>query len=113
MAEYRSFAGFVQFDPADREVGDQSVRNVRIQAVNTDKYVDITVWPSHASTPIVKGDFVIAQGTYTTRESGGKLYHNLNGSQLVVIPSDAGSDEAPAVKVKATKASTKTDEDLF
>lgn len=118
MSVYRSFAGFVQFDPSERQVGENTVRNVRIQAVNTDKIVDVTLWDSHDDIVVNKNDFIFVQGKFTTRESGDNTYYNLSASQLIVlagpVSTTAPAPKAPKAPVHAPKAKVvKPEADLF
>lgn len=91
---YRPAAGFIQFDPRDREVAGKAVRDITIRplgAKDPDLYIRGTVWPSHRKVELAKGDFVVMEGQYTTRkgerDDGTEVvYHNISVSSLVVIP---------------------------
>lgn len=110
--EYRSAAGFVQFDPKVREVAGKSVRDVTIRPVGSANYVRVTVWPSHRAIEINRGDFLAVDGQYSRREvvgdDGSKtVYHNLSASMLAVL------QQAPQERdnVATSPASTEDDGD--
>lgn len=85
MPSYNTVAGFVQFDVNEREAAGQTVRDVVIQAVGSGgQNVKITVWPEFASAAIAKGDYVAAQGKFTSEKVGDKTYNNLSASSLYV-----------------------------
>ena len=114
--EFIAVAGIVQFDPRDRTTtSGMEVRDVQIRTVGSSKRVSITVWPSHANVPINKGDFIVADGTYTQNQRQNQqgemvTYHNLSATAIVRIPGDA-AEEAPAPK-KAKAAAKPKDADV-
>lgn len=86
MAVYNTIAGFVQFDPNERDVNGQSVRDIVVQSVGSGgKNVRITLWPEFGNTSVKKGDFVAAQGKFTEANVSGKTYYNLSAGDLVVL----------------------------
>lgn len=98
MAEYKAFAGFIQFDPNERETpSEQKLRDVVIQPIGYGAKeipsVRVTIWPEFGAVNLSKGDFIAVQGKFTTANVKGKTYFNLSASQLVVI---AASEKAEA-----------------
>lgn len=101
--EYRTVVGVVQFDPKDGEAAGQAVRNIvvkqtgfGIQAVN----VYATLWPKHDGVAVERGDFVVLEGSYTSRQGTNKqtgedvTYHNISTTRIKVLGQlDEGSDE--------------------
>jgi hypothetical protein len=105
--EYRSAAGFVQFDPRPREAAGKPVRDILIRAVGDHKQYSVTVWPSHGHIDIKKGDFVVVDGEYNARPAQTKTgeqvtYHNLSATYLIHFPAN-GTSEAPPAKQRASK----------
>lgn len=98
---YASFIGFVQFDPQTREVGEQTVRNVTIRTLNSNKNVYCTLWPSHAKSNVIKGDLIAVEGKYQKRISNGNEYHNLDVSLLHNLGAGTrGNRPEPSAKSK-------------
>lgn len=98
MAEYKAFAGFIQFDPNERETpGGQKLRDVVIQPIGYGAKeipsVRVTIWPEFDGVELAKGDFIATQGKFTTANVKGKTYFNLSASQVAVI---AAADKADA-----------------
>ena len=105
--EYRSAAGFIQFDPRSREAGGKPVRDILIRAVGDHKQYSVTVWPSHANVDLKKGDFVVVDGEYNARLTQNKTgesvtYHNLSATYLIHFPASGASETVPA-KQRASK----------
>ena len=93
---YKDVAGFVQFDVDTADDAGKTVRRVTIRQVGaTGGLVSLTVWPSHADVPIEKGDFVAAEGAYSTNtkdtEAGPRTYHNLSVVNIVRWPGNRGT----------------------
>lgn len=91
MSEYAVVAGFVQFDPRKREVNGKTVTDVTIKAVGSQKLISITIWPEFGDVAIEKGDFLAADGKFSTSLGQGKdgaqrEYINLSPSALGVTP---------------------------
>ena len=96
MPVYKTIAGFVQFDPNERELpSKQKVRDVVIRPIASGDApnVRITVWPEHGAVALEKGHFVVAQGKFTESSVGGKTYYNLSASDLVVLTPVAKSTD--------------------
>jgi hypothetical protein len=101
--QYRTVAGVVQFEVKEGEAAGQTVRDLVIkqvgfgaQAVN----VYATLWPKHAAVEVERGDFVVAEGSYTSRDGNNKqtgdpvTYHNLSVFRFKNFGGlDEGSDE--------------------
>lgn len=65
---YAGASGHVQFDPREREVNGKKVVDVVIRAHGSQKLIDVTIWPEFQLTqPVKKGDFISADGGFTTR----------------------------------------------
>jgi hypothetical protein len=82
VAEYRTVAGFVQFDPNVREVNGKNIQDALIQNISKNLDIRVSVWPEQQVGDIEKGDFLVAQGKYEEREAKGKTYRNLTASKL-------------------------------
>lgn len=97
MSEYITIAGIVQFDPRTRKAGDKDVRDVLIRAIGDNKNYSITIWPEKANIPINKGDFLVADGKYSSSVGQNKngeqvTYHNLSANTIFRL---GGSDDMP------------------
>ena len=104
MSEYITVAGIVQFDPRQRQAGDKQVRDVVVRAIGSNKNFSITIWPEKGNVVISKGDFLIADGKYSSSVGQNKAgeqvtYHNLSANTIICIAGDAAS--APASKPAA------------
>lgn len=105
--EYRSVAGVVTFDPQEREVAGKTIQSVTIRpmALGNAPLVNLTVWPENRIT-VKRGDFILANGKYTTREgqtSDGdpRTYHDISVYSVVVLPAgEAVAASKPAAKGK-------------
>lgn len=113
MSDYAAAAGFIQFDPKDREVNGQEVKDIVIRAVGSQRRVYITVWPDHESSfdLLEKGAFVAADGKFAIRtkedEDGESVdYANLSAGHLVVIAA-APKKEREVVNKKKSSSSSK------
>ena len=106
MSEYVTIAGIVQFDPRVRQAGDKEVRDVLVRAIGSNKNFSVTVWPEKAGIPINKGDFLVADGKYTSSVRQNKqgeqvTYHNLSATTIIRLAGEAGT-AAPAAAPTAT-----------
>jgi hypothetical protein len=89
--EYAVAAGIIQFDPIEREAAGQDIRDITIKAIGSQKLIKVTLWPEFEGTDVKKGDFVVADGKFTTslgqaKDGSQREYLNLSASQLVVVP---------------------------
>lgn len=85
--EYRTVAGFVQFDPETAEVNNQELRRLVVQATGSEgSNVTVSLWPEWADVEVNKGDFIVANGKFEAREGKDKVFLNLTAYRLVVIP---------------------------
>jgi len=103
MSEYITIAGIVQFDPRTRQAGDKEVRDVVIRAIGSNKNFSITIWPEKSGIPVNKGDFLIADGKYTSsvgqNKSGEQVtYHNLSATTIIRLPGEDATPMASASK---------------
>jgi hypothetical protein len=65
--QYVSVAGFVQFDPNEREANGKKVTEFFIKTLGGDgKNVRVTLWPEIQAEAPKKGDFVAVDGKYST-----------------------------------------------
>ena len=111
MPDYATVAGFVQFDPNEREVNGQQVKDVTVRAVGTQKYVKITVWSDFAEhfPALERGVFIVADGKFSTNEGQDKsgkpvTYLNLSATNLVILPSAARAERDVVSKGSSEKA---------
>lgn len=102
-AVYRSFIGFVKFDPRDGTAGDKEVRSFVVRNVGVkDQAIDVrcTLWPSHEDVELAKGDVVLVEGKFTVNKAKDKdgvlqTYFNLSVSNILVLGSaEAGTEKA-------------------
>jgi hypothetical protein len=119
--QYRTVVGVVQFDPKDGEAAGQDIRNIVVkqtgfgaQAVN----VYATLWPKHASLAVERGDFVVLEGSYTSRSGQNKTtgedvtYHNVSVTRIAVLGQlDEGSDEEVVNSSSGSDDTDPVDED--
>lgn len=97
-AVYRSFIGFVKFDPRDGEAAGQDIRSFVIREVGVkDQAIDVraTLWPSHAHVELAQGDLVAVEGKFSPNKAKNKdgdivTYFNLSVSRIVTL--GAGDD---------------------
>lgn len=113
--EYLTVAGIVQYDPANRDVNGKAVRDVVVKSIGQNKKVGITIWPDYAHIPINKGDFICADGAYSSRTGQDKegnqvTYYNLSANVLFVAPSAAKAGTAPVAA--AAPAAAPADDNL-
>jgi hypothetical protein len=97
--EYLTVAGLVQFDPRSRDAGGKQVRDVVIKSIGGNKQISITIWPDFAHVPVNKGDFIVADGSYTSKVAQDKegkevTYHNLSANVLFVAASAQKAGQA-------------------
>lgn len=79
MAEklYVAQAGFVQFDPQERDANGQKLVDFTIKCVGKPVNVRVTLWPElEAGFGVKKGDFVAVEGTFQT-----STYQDSEGTQ--------------------------------
>ena len=75
--QYVSVAGFVQFDPNEREANGKKVTEFFLKSLGGDgKNVRVTLWPEIKAETPQKGDFVAVDGKYST-----STYQAQDGSQ--------------------------------
>lgn len=99
MSEYITIAGIVQFDPRQRQAGGKQVRDVLIRAIGDNRNYSITVWPEKGDIPISKGDFLVADGKYSSsvgqnKEGAQVTYHNLSATTIFRFAGNA-TEAAP------------------
>lgn len=112
---YRSFIGFVKFDPRDGEAGGKQIRSFVIRNVGVkEQAMDVraTLWPSHDHVELAQGDLVAVEGKFNvnkTKKDGEPItYFNLSVSNIVVLgEGDRGVREETA----NTGSSSDTDND--
>lgn len=97
MATYKPFLGFVQFDPNEREVNGQDIRDVVIKPIgyagDDVPNIRVTLWPEFKDVILGQGDLLAVDGKYTTPNIKGKVYHNLSATSVVVLPAAAKSTD--------------------
>jgi hypothetical protein len=105
MSDYITVAGIIQFDPRERSAAGKDVRDVAVRAIGNNKMVNITVWPENNDVPLNKGDFIVADGKFTSSPGQNKAgeavtYNNLSAT---VIYNLTGSVSAQPKKKAADK----------
>jgi hypothetical protein len=112
MAEksFQTVAGIVQQFPdqdvvAEKEAGDQVVREFTIKSITTNKLGRVTLWPNIAPDAVIeKGAFVSIDATVEVNGD----YVNITARELVVVnplPNEDRDDE-PAQKKTVRKKDT-------
>ena len=96
---YRSFTGFVKFDPREGEAAGKDIRSFVFRATGVkEQAMDIraTLWPSHEHVALEQDDFVAVEGKFTvnkTKKDGKPVtYFNLSVSKIVVLGKGDGGD---------------------
>jgi hypothetical protein len=107
MSEYITIAGIVQFDPRTRQAGDKQVRDVVIRAIGSNKNFSVTVWPEKGNITINKGDFLVADGKYSSSAGQNKAgeqvtYHNLSATTIIRLAGDATASAPTQTPVAAS-----------
>lgn len=87
---YRTFSGFVKFEPREGEAGGKNIRSIVIrQGGIKEQAIDVraTLWPSHDDVDVEQGDFVVMEGKFTVNkgEKDGEpvTYFNLSVSSIL------------------------------
>lgn len=66
-SDYVSVAGFVQFDPNEKEANGKTVTEFFVKTLGGDgKNVRVTLWPEIEAEAPAKGDFVAVDGKFST-----------------------------------------------
>lgn len=116
--KYRTFIGIVAFDPDEREVAGQTVRNVVLNQTGLKEQaqrISATLWPSHAGVKVGKGDVVILEGKYSTNQgkdgSGNpRTFHNVGVSRILVL---GKADEGVKTETTGGSSDDGDDEDAW
>lgn len=103
--QYKTVAGFVQFDPNERESNGKTLQDALIQNVSQNIDVRVTIWPE-LGVKVKKGDFIAASGKYSERDTNGRTYRNLSAKNIVVL---AGTEAAKTVVNSLDKPATVDD----
>lgn len=87
---YRSFSGFVKFEPKDGEAAGKDIRSFVIRNIGIkEQAIDVrcTLWPSHGHVEVAQGDFVKVEGKFSVnkKDKDGEtvVYHNLSVSRIL------------------------------
>lgn len=114
---YRSFAGFVKFDPRDGEAAGKDVRSFVFRATGVkDQAMDIraTLWPSHEHVELEQDDFVAVEGKFsvnkTKKDDKPVTYYNLSVSKIVVLGKGDGGVQEDSVN---TDSDTEDDDEAY
>lgn len=88
---YRTFTGFVKFDPRESEAGGKDVRNFVLRGTGVkEQAIDVraTLWPSHDDVELSQGDLVTIEGKFSVnkqkKDGETVVYHNLSVSNILV-----------------------------
>jgi hypothetical protein len=96
-AIYRTFIGFVKFEPKEAEAGGKQVRQIVLREAGIkEQALDVraTLWPSHENVAVEQGDAVLVEGKFTVNKAEDKTYFNLSVSRIVNLgPGDPGERE--------------------
>jgi len=118
---YRTVVGIVQFDPREAEAAGQDIVKVRITEVGFREQavaVDLTLWPSHASVKLAKGDVIIAEGPYNQKkvkndDGQERTFHNLSVTRIAVLGSAFEGTKAEVENAVVEEEDAVTDEIPF
>jgi hypothetical protein len=107
MSDYITVAGIVQFDPRTRQAGDKQVRDVAIRSIADQKMYNVTLWPEKSNVAVTKGDFIVADGKYSSSVGQNKAgeqvtWHNLSANTFHNLVSGAAAPSESAAKPAAT-----------
>jgi len=107
--EFKSVAGFIQFDPEEREVNGQPIRDVTIRALGSEgPYIKITVWEEFGDIELYRGQFLAVDGPFEARVVPNKqgvstTYLNMSAKSIVVLEPVARGEASVVTKKKGTK----------
>lgn len=103
-AEYRTVAGFVQFDVETTEANNQQIRRIVVQSTGSEgSNVTVTLWPEWDDVEVNRGDFVVANGKFEVRPSNkdDRVFLNMTAARLIVLPSAEKQDTGTTKKEKS------------
>lgn len=117
MDEYITVAGIIQFEPRTRTAGGKEVRDVAVKALGNNKLVNITVWPEK-TTPLNKGDFIVADGKFTTstrqnKDGEQQTYYNLSANTLINFGGETGVSAPSSAPTSKKQDEPSTDDFPF
>lgn len=111
---YRSFLGFVKFEPREGEAAGQDVRNFVFRATGVkEQAVDIraTLWPSHEDVELEQGDAVLVEGKFSvnksTKDGEETTFFNLSVSSILNLGQGNKGVRTETENTGAKKKSTK------
>ena len=86
-------AGLIQFDPRERQLNGQWVRDIKVRAFGSQEETLITVWPEHAQVPLARGDFIVVQGkrrewTRADREGKPRVFTGIDAKTLIRVAAE-------------------------
>lgn len=125
--QYRTFIGFVKFEPTENEVerDDETitVRSIVVRGAGVkEQAIDVraTLWPSHDHIEVEQGDLVAIEGPFTVKKGKNKddepvTWFNLSVTRIVNLGAgDAGvrddDEDKPARKRPADTGEDAGDE---
>lgn len=118
MADYVSAAGFVQFDPREREANNQKVIDYTIKTLGTEGILlRVTVWPELQGEDIEKGDFIAVDGKLTVgsyeSENGPRQSVQISATALAVLKGVEKAERAVVNEKPARKSAQDDEKPLF
>lgn len=116
---YAVVTGFIQdFGNPDkaiteRDVNGKAVREFTVRAAGSQKNVRITVWPEFKDLELAAGDFIVAEGKFTSNlgqaaDGSPREYLNLSASRIFRAP---GATGAPREVIGSSSAGTSKADD--
>lgn len=118
MDEYVTIAGLIQFDPRQRTTKDgKQVRDIAVRAIGNNKLVNVTVWPEKDNIPLSKGDFVVADGKFSSSMAQNKngeqqTYYNLSANTLLRFAGENNTSQAAPAPTSAPAAAAPSVDDF-
>lgn len=112
--EYKLVVGRIQFDVQEGNAGGKTVRRLPVKVAGPQQtMVTVTLWPEHAGVVVNKGDFIMAEGKFSSKVAQKKdgsegTFYDLSATDVTVLPAApkstrevvnrtpaASSDDAP------------------
>lgn len=107
-SQYISIAGFVQFDPTEKEANGKQVVEFFVKTLGGDpKNIRVTLWPEIEAEAPIKGDYVAVDGKYSTstyqgQDGTGKTSYQISAVYFANLGSAAPRKDREVVTGKGS-----------
>lgn len=116
---YRSFLGFVKFEPKEQEAAGKTVRAFVIRNIGVkEQAIDVrcTLWPSHDEADVTLGALVAVEGQFTVNKTKDKngdpiTYFNLSVSRILNLGEGFDGERSDTVNTSASSDADEPAED--